>query len=109
VVGKPQDGTITNAMGWSTYAAPYTVCVNRITFMAMVTYQGKTEAYSLTIEIVCANGILAGTCMPETWSGTSHINVADGAVYDSNFVFAEDPTTTPPQWIVQSGQVNITQ
>src|SRR5205823_1717046 len=23
--------------------------------------------------------------------------------------FAEDPTTTPPQWIVQSGQVNITQ
>ena len=60
--------------------------------------------------LVCSSGLLlgAGTCAPETWTGTSHVVHTDGAIYDNTFTFAVDTTAQNTQFIVQSGQVNIT-
>jgi hypothetical protein len=45
----------------------------------------------------------------QTWTGTSHVVHAYGAIYDNTFTFAVDTTSThDTQLIVQSGQVHIT-
>jgi len=47
-----------------------------------------------------------GSSSHPRWDGTSHITAADGAIYDSSFVFAYDYATG--SYDVASGLVNIT-
>ncbi|HUJ58214.1 MAG TPA: hypothetical protein VLX92_06970 [Kofleriaceae bacterium] len=103
-------GTVVGNGASAKYTAPQQL-YSPVRVDAYVAYHDHGLGYAALVTLVCPAGHRVapdgGSCAPVTWNGTSHITGDDGAVYDSSFVFAADPTI-PGAFVVQSGEVNIT-
>ena len=112
--GESVSGRITKTDAIGTYTAPTNLLgLEEITprISVNVNWMHHTGGGGTSITVTCRANVrsnLTDACTPETWTGSSHVVDTTGAEYDSTFVFALDPTSTLPRYVVQSGEVNIT-